>query len=228
MKFNLLVILLLMIYGCISPATAQTTEPRATDFEISEVSNPTIGGKLSITVGGQRRKIADEALEAWFIDDGQQVVYSAADGAGGYENEGQSLRVYDVKTGAARKVMSEYVMVEALAPVKLTSGKTVLLVRMTDGGLGASYFAVVDPLRGQIFKRLWAELTALDGDRVTLAFYREEDWSEINEGREPVTDKTEVIPKKPRARPFKTEVHDLKKLLKNKVITNKPINLGDN
>jgi hypothetical protein len=111
------------------------TQFRATKFEIRN-SQPGRGGKLYITVPGRERKLYDEPIEAWIINDGRQVVFSSHDGAGGFENEGQSLRIYDVKTRRTRKILSEHVFVTAVQSVRLRTGAIALLVKMGDGGLG--------------------------------------------------------------------------------------------
>ncbi|MFN2514318.1 MAG: hypothetical protein ABR568_23255, partial [Pyrinomonadaceae bacterium] len=95
--------------------------------------------RLYITVNGRERKISNQAFEAWLIDDGKSVAYSGLDGSGGFENEGQSLRIYDVTTGRTRKILSEYVGIVALMPARLSTGQLALLLKMADGGLGASY-----------------------------------------------------------------------------------------
>ena len=164
-------------------------------------------GKLYITVGARERKIADIAVDAWIINGGKELVYSAPDGVGGYENEGESLRLYDVKTDKTRKILSEYYMVDKVTEVRLSTDAAALLVEMSDGGLGASYFAVVDPKRGEVLFRKSAKLTKIKGDHITLGFY--DDWVAINEKGRSV-------------KPFKTETHDLKKVIKKKVIYNKP------
>jgi len=76
------------------------------------------------------------------------------------------------------------VAVVALKAVTTRSGALALLVRMADGGLGGSYFAVVDPKRGEVFFRRWAELKRIDGDRLTLGLYHAEDFDKINEDRQ--------------------------------------------
>lgn len=95
---------------------------------------------------------------------------------------------------------------------------------MSKRGLGGSYFAVVDPKRGEVSYRQWAELTEIDGDNITLAFYHDEDWDAINDARgwkggpsNQVVSTTKVVP-------YKTERHDLKEVLKNRVIYNQPNN----
>jgi len=198
---------------------------RASSFRIADTATST-GGKLFITVAGRERKIYNEAFDAWLVNDGRDVVFSSHDGAGGFENEGQSLRIYNVATRAVRKILSEIVGINAVQEVKTSSGKTVLLVAMSDGGLGGSYFAVVDPKRGEVFFRRWAEVTAINGDNVTLAMYRADDFEAINDERgwkpgpsNHVISKTNVIP-------YKTETHDLKRLLRNRVIYNRRPNLA--
>ncbi len=52
---------------------------------------------LFVTIGGKEQKITDQAQQAWILNGGRYVVYSSSEGAGGYENEGQSLHVYDVR-----------------------------------------------------------------------------------------------------------------------------------
>ena len=112
-QFLILLISLVTLNGLfLLSAAAQTKRsssggPRVTKFEIREPRTH-IGGALYITVGGQERKIHDEAIASWIINDGRQVIYSSTDGAGGFENKGQSLRIYHVKTRHTQKILSEY------------------------------------------------------------------------------------------------------------------------
>ena len=197
---------------------------RASSFRIDESRTPT-GGRLYITVAGRERKIYNEAFDAWLINDGRDVVFSSHDGAGGFENEGQSLRIYNVATRAVRKILSEIVGINAVQEVKTSTGKTVLLVAMSDGGLGGSYFAVVDPKRGEVFFRRWAEVTAINGDHVTLALFRADDFEAINDERGWKPGPSNQVISKTKVAPYKTETHDLKRLLRNRVIYNRPPNL---
>jgi len=167
-------------------------------------------GPVYVTVAGQEKKVAESALEAWVIRGGRQVVYSGTDGSGGFEDEGQSLRVYDARTGKTRKVMSEYVMVDKLTEVTTSRGKTALVVEMSDGGLGASYLAVVDPDRGQVFSRDWVRLLSRSGDVIVMGHYKEADWGEMMEEGG-----------KKRVKPYKMERRNLNALLQRRVIYNK-------
>ena len=197
---------------------------RASSFRIDESGTPR-GGKLYITVAGRERKIYNEAFDAWLVNNGRDVVFSSHDGAGGFENEGQSLRIYNVAIRSIRRILSEIVGINAVQEVKTTTGRTVLLVAMSDGGLGGSYFAVVDPKRGEIFFRRWAEATAINGDNITLAMYRADDFEAINDERGWKPGPSNQVISKTKVTPYKTETHDLKRLLRNRVIYNRRPNL---
>lgn len=165
-------------------------------------------GPLFVTIGGAEQKIAEQAQQAWILTGGRQVVYSSSDGAGGYENEGQSLHVYDLITRRSKRIMSEYFMVETVEEVVTTRTKRALLVTLEDGGLGASYVAVVDPARGEVFFRRWARILSRKGDTIVLGLYREDDWDKL------MADGAKV-------RPYRTERYNLNSLLLRRVIVNK-------
>jgi len=50
-----------------------------------------IYGALFVTIAGTEKRVTDQAQQAWIINGGRHVVYSSSEGAGGFENEGQSL-----------------------------------------------------------------------------------------------------------------------------------------
>ena len=202
-------------------AFGQHQRSRATKFRLEPVEGIPLANSLYITVNGRERKISDRALEAWIIDDGRSVAYSWTDGAGGFENEGQSLRIYEVRTGRLRKILAEYMAIVALTPIRLTTGELALLLKMADGGLGGSYFAVVDPKRGEVFYRRWAEVTEITGDRITLAFYDPEDWNDINEARSWKQDDPNTVVSTTKVKPIKVERHDLKRVLSLPVLGRK-------
>lgn len=200
-------------------------QPIASSFRLEEPQTG-MGNDLFITVAGKEKKIFDRAFGAWLINNGRDIVFSGRDGAGGFENEGQSLRIYNVATGKSRKILSEYTMVTAVQPVKTSRGATALLVKLQDGGLGGSYFAVVDPKRGEVFYRQWAEATKINGDLVTLGFFKEDDFDALlGERAGPEDSNRVIIPTK--VRPYKHETIDLKKILTNRIIYNRPSYLED-
>lgn len=167
-------------------------------------------GPLYATINGAETKIADAAIDAWIIEKGRNLVYSMRDGAGGFEGEGESLRIYNAQTRKTRKIMSQYYAVNGLTEVSTVGGKTALIVKMSDGGLGALYLAVVDPSRGEVFFRKWAKLLSRKGDIIKIGFYREgDDWIALDENENA------------KVRPYKTETHNLSTILKRPVIINK-------
>ena len=202
------IVVLLIVSAVYVPAgIAQTLEPRATKVRIATRD---IYGALFVTIAGTEKKVTDQAQQAWIINGGRHVVYSSDEGAGGFENEGQSLHLYDVDTGNHKRIMSEYFMVETVKEVITSTRKRALLVTMEDGGLGASYLAVVDPSRGEVFFRRWVRILANKGDTIVLGFYRESDWGDFAEGK--------------KVRPYKTERHNLNSILRRRVIVNKKEN----
>lgn len=205
-EMTIAIVALLIVTAGQAPArNAQASEPRATEVRIAMRD---IYGDLFVTIAGTEKKIADQAQQAWIINGGRHVVYSSSDGAGGYENEGQSLHLYDVNSGKQKRIMSHYFMVETVKEVITSNKKRALLVTMEDGGLGASYVAVVDPWRGEVFFRRWARILSTKGDTIVLGFYREADWGdELESGK--------------KVRPYKTERHNLRSLLRRPVIVNK-------
>ena len=168
-----------------------------------------IYGPLFVTIAGAEKKIMDQAQRAWIINDGRVVVYSSREGAGGFENEGQSLHLYEVQTGKQKLIMSEYYVVDNVEEVVTSKKKRALLVAMADGGLGASYIAVVNPSRGEVFFRRSARIIARQGDSVVLGFYKDDDWEELEQGK--------------KVRPYKTRRYNLNSLLLGPVIVNKRI-----
>lgn len=228
-KLRLMILSLAVLTAAAVPFFAKSSQPpaaraRASSFRKDESGTPR-GGKLYITVAGRERNIYNEAFDAWLVNDGRDVVFSSHDGAGGFENEGQSLRIYNVATRAVRKILSESFGINAVQEVKTSTGKTVLLVAMSDGGLGGSYFAVVDPKRGEVFFRRWTEVTAINGDNVTLAMYRADDFEAINDERGWKPGPSNQVITKTKVTPYNTETHDLKRLLRNRVIYNRRPNL---
>jgi hypothetical protein len=166
-------------------------------------------GAVYATVGGREIKVADAGVDSWVIQGGRKMVYSGRDGSGGFENEGMSLHIYDAQTAKTRKIMSEYFMVDTVTEVTTSTKRTALLVKLSDGGLGASYFAVVDPNRGEVFFRRWALLLSRKGDTIVLGRYREGDWDKLGQDANA------------KVTPYRKERYNLKALLRRRVIQNK-------
>lgn len=185
--------------------------PLATDAFIERTAEYGPGAVYAV-IGGSKKKIADEGWGAWLLEDGRYVAFSGSDGAGGYENEGQSLRVYDVKTGRllndGAPLLSEYYMIDSVTSAKAADGRTAFLVAMSDGGLGAPHVGVVDPTRGQVYRERIARITGVSDGAITVGFYTPES-IEAGEGGE--------LPP-----PVRTETHALAELLSRPIIVNEP------
>ncbi len=224
-KCNIFLFVALSLLGFATPANAcenggeytkviehsgvLSADETATAVRTARDGNPWYGS-VFITVGGNERKIAEWASCAWIIGEGREIVYSSDGGSGGFEGEGHTLHIYNVKTRETREVLSHYYMIDEVKEAKLASGATVLLVEMSDGNAGNPYFSVVDPTRGEVYFRRFAKPSVINGDKITLNIYRFGDWDTY-----PPDDKHDPTPKS-------TKKVSLKKVLKNKVICNKP------
>src|SRR5688500_5705996 len=114
-EMTIAIVVLLIVSAVYVPAkNAQTSEQGVTKVRIAMRD---IYGALFVTIAGSEKKVTDQAQQAWIINGGRQVVYSSSEGVGGYENEGQSLHLYDVDTGNHKRIMSEYFMVETVKEV---------------------------------------------------------------------------------------------------------------
>jgi hypothetical protein len=220
MKQTFLALIIIAILTAVFAVPVFSQRFRATELEIRERRDLSYGGQnvgeLFITVDGKTRKIADEASQAWIIGGGKEVVYSGADGSGGFENIGQSLRIYNVSTKKRRKIFSEYFSVSGLTEAKVSTGARVLLVRGYGGDTECIPFSVVDLARGEVFRHCSAELMKVSGDFITLAIDPEfpEGWFD-DETNQTAFDLS--VTKKYR----KKRTYDLKKLIKRKVIYNR-------
>jgi len=172
-------------------------QPRIEKVRVDRPDNN--AGPLYVSVGPREFRVTERALNAWIVGGGRQVAYSAPDGAGGYENEGNALHLYDLQSGKERKILAEYFAIDRMTEVRTRNGETAFLVEMRDGGLGASHFAVVDPNRGEVFAASKARLQNQTGDVLVLGFYRDEDWAVLANGKS--------------VQPYRTKRYNLQRLL---------------
>ncbi len=165
------------------------------------------GAALYATVDGTERKIAGAAQKAWLVDSGRTVLYSGLDGAGGYENEGQSLHAYTLADGKDRKIMAEFFVVNTVKELETSAGVAALLVTMTDGGLGASHVAVVNMARGEVFSADGARFLSATGNTIVVGSYRDGDWEKLRSGS--------------KVQPLRTRRYDADELMTRPVLDNK-------
>jgi len=175
---------------------------------VTAVRVPSDGGPLYATIAGKEVKIAPAVANAWMLGGGRTVAYSTAQGAGGFENEGQALYLYNATNGKNAKILAEPFEITRVQEAKSASGKTALLVSMEDGGLGASHIALVDPSRGEVFREDGAVFAAVATGAIAVAWYSDDDWEKL-QANAAVT-------------PYKTRRYDLDELLSRNVIVRKP------
>lgn len=150
--------------------------PSATVVRITvrrDTSTFGVGPAVVTLASGDTIVVSDSAYRVWKLGTGSLVAVSGLDGAGGYENEGQSLTVIDVATGARRRVLADYFTIVRVELLE-AGGRRALLVHMRDGGQGGLHVSVVDPNRGQVFRALHA-LGRIVGDRILVSGFGDGD-----------------------------------------------------
>jgi hypothetical protein len=131
------------------------------------------GAAVVTLMSGDTVVVSDSAVRAWTLGDGSLVAVSGLDGAGGYENEGQSLTVVNLASGERRRVVADYYQIVRVELVE-QGGHTALLVHMRDGGQGSLHVAVVDPTRGVVFRTSNA-IGRIANGRVLVSGYGDSD-----------------------------------------------------
>lgn len=132
-----------------------------------------VGPAVVTLRSGDTVVVSDSAYRVWKLDAGSLVAVSGLDGAGGYENEGQSLTVIDMSTGTRRRVLADYFPIVRVELLEV-SGRRALLVHMRDGGQGGLHVSVVDPKRGQVFRALHA-LGRISGAQILVSGFGDGD-----------------------------------------------------
>lgn len=190
-----------LVSACSEPAHIQPSDATnaATDVRVgADRGHP---GILYARINNARFVIvARGVFRGWVLETGRKIAYSSTDGAGGYENEGQSLYIYNVPSKTSRKVLSALYVIDKVTEIKTRTGREALLVEMRDGGLGALHLAVVDPVRGATFVQSQVRLLACEDDMIVIGHYRETDWEHMN-GEMGV-------------KPFKSERYDIDALIR--------------
>jgi hypothetical protein len=191
------------------PADASSTPQGKPEFSIES-------GRLCWEESGRKVTIADGVDGFWPIaideagDGGhralQAVAYAKADGAGGYENEGQSLYLWAPGYREGRKLVAEYFRIQQVDSLQARSGHTVLVIVMKDGGLGATHVGFADPERGELFRADGADVVQHEDGAVRIGWFRDADWNLLGQDAS--------------VRPQRSERFDLDALLKRRVMHN--------
>lgn len=191
-------------------------EPLADQMRI-ESADEFYRGALYITVDGRERKIAERAFRVNLHNGGREVIYTGAENE---KDENLSVRIYNVKTEKTQKlIFTDAPHLSALArDAKLGDGKRLMMIE-TATGIGApNHLWIVDPERGAIHFQRSAVLVKNEGDEITVAYYRDEDWGKINEDLELDFTDLDYIRNKAKVKPYKIEKLDLEKIRRNEII----------
>lgn len=178
MKSTTAVLCTVSILALAAPGRAEPLKPRITPAG-------QVYGDLKVTIGGADKTLADHVWKYWLFDGGRTLLWAGSDGAGGYENEGQSLWRYDARTGRKKKLGAFTYMINAVREARSRRGKRGFVASMSDGGLGAPHVAVVREGGGVVWQETVARLAAIRNGRIAVAVMRTrdleamDDWSKL-------------------------------------------------
>ena len=204
---------------CVNPIVAQNLESKATELISPLVESKSLKPvKLMIRVNG---KVVDTGIQTRFakiIKGGKEIVYSGENnsGSGGFENEGETVWIYNVGTKTKRKVLSQSVMIDAFIEAKLSDEKSAIVVRMSDGAVGDSHISVIDPDRGEVFSRKLAEVLKIDGNEMMLGIFRSGSWDyDYSSEKDSFRRQKGIFLSSSGPKPHKNEKYNLKKIIEN-------------
>jgi hypothetical protein len=191
-------------------------EPAADQIRI-ESPDEFYRGVLYITVDGAERKIADRAFRVSLHNEGREVIYVGAEDE---TDKILSVRIYNVKTEQTLKaIFTDVPHLSALAQdVKLSDGKRLLLISTTADIDAPSHLWIVDPERGAIYFQRSAIRVKNEGDEITIAYYRDEDWAKMKDDPELDFTDLDYILNQAQVKPSKIEKLDLRKIRNNAAI----------
>ena len=126
-----------------------------------------VTGTLFVVRYGAEREVAQNVWNAWPSQNPDLILYSGTDGAGGYENEGQSLWQYDWKRGNAQKLAALQTMIANVFETS-ANGQKLFVVTSNDGGAGFKYVSVIHPTRGLLWEARNVSLSAIRNETLAL------------------------------------------------------------
>ncbi|MHB1000349.1 MAG: YbaY family lipoprotein [Armatimonadota bacterium] len=133
-------------------------------------------GRLVARWNAREVIVSNYAIRSWQLgSNANTVFYSSLDGAGGFENEGQSLWRYDIDTGKRTKLVTDYFMINKVVSSPSRTGRRALLISMSDGGLGAPHVIIADPVRGAVWRYRLARFVGIRNGRAAVGLYRAHD-----------------------------------------------------
>lgn len=129
---------------------------------------PCMPCNLLLQVGQAEVLVTGGAGIAYVSDDSTSVLYTAVGGAGGFKGLGESLMRWDVATGRSVRLASEYFVIEQVSPLADGSGRPLFVLSMREFGSGVRHVGIVDPTRGEVFRREHSAVTAVEDSLVVV------------------------------------------------------------
>lgn len=167
---HVMILCTLVVTGCARKDTASTTSPPLLTgvSVLRDWAGFTTGPLVLTRADGRVDTAVVEAVDVWLLNGGAALAWSGRDGSGGYENEGQSLRIAVADSVATPRVtLRETFMIDAVEELEDSEGRRLLAIAMLDGGAGMQHLALVDPLRGVVYRSVRARI-AERGDTLTI------------------------------------------------------------
>ena len=194
--------ILVLVLACVAGACSRVNDTPLTGNRIVGVRfaagerMPCLPCDMIVMVDSLEFHITETTGVARIGPDSTWVVYTAFGGAGGYRGSGQALWRYDVRTGRKTQVMSEYYLVEQIELFPFKGGEPLLIISMREPLQLVRHVAIVDPMRGEVFRAEHSAITSSDSVSFTVT-----EWgAPVSWLKEALNDSTGL----PRAAPLRT------------------------
>lgn len=149
---------------------------------------------------------------AQLAPDSTWVAFTTFGGSGGFRGSGQALWRFDIKKGDKTEIMREYYLVEELVPLPVRGGHPLLIASMREPLTLVRSVAIVDPMRGEVFRSERSVVMGSDSGGVTLR-----EWAPPTSWLPEALDPETGLPK---AAPIRTWKVDASQLRQFAVLTN--------
>ncbi|HEX8550067.1 MAG TPA: hypothetical protein VF681_00790 [Abditibacteriaceae bacterium] len=150
---------------------ASASQAQALRARIAHGPNVQSRGDLIVTVAGKDKTLARDVRAFRVFDKGRTLLWIGFDGAGGFENEGQSLWRLDSATGRSRKLLAETYEIDAFQEARGRSGRRVWVLTLGSGGLSWPHIHVIRDNGESLWRQMDAQLYAIKNGRVLLTLF---------------------------------------------------------
>jgi hypothetical protein len=146
---------------------------RITAYRIEHKNNIDI---LFATIGGREKLIARDIHDPQIIENGNAIVWAWYTRSG-FEGSIEALCRFDAQTGRKKElfVSDNGTGISDLREVKGKSGRSAVVLTMSDEVIGYPILILVDPQRGGTWEQEGALLTGVRNGRLAIAVYRRSD-----------------------------------------------------